>query len=124
MTAVSTTSNSRKRFVADNGRVSMMRTTSPIFASFCSSCALNFLEYFTRLPYNECFFVRFNHYGNRFYPFCRKQRVLYKLYAGWRSLIPQTSSHLSIVNLKLSFTNNGFQASNRFANLANAGSIF
>src|SRR5438309_7697072 len=39
--AASTTSASRQRFVADSGRVSTMRTTSPTFAVFCSSWAWN-----------------------------------------------------------------------------------
>src|SRR3954453_8450606 len=37
--ATSTTSARRQRFVADSGRVSTMRTTSPTLAVFCSSCA-------------------------------------------------------------------------------------
>src|SRR5205807_6969016 len=39
--AASTTSARRQRFVADSGRVSTMRTTSPTFAVFCSSWAWN-----------------------------------------------------------------------------------
>src|SRR5581483_635832 len=39
--AASTISASRQRFVAESGRVSTMRTTSPTFAAFCSSWAWN-----------------------------------------------------------------------------------
>src|SRR5207248_3106178 len=39
--AASTTSARRQRFVFESGRVSTMRTTSPTFAVFCSSCAWN-----------------------------------------------------------------------------------
>src|SRR4051794_11733429 len=40
--ATSTISARRQFFVFDSGRVSMMRTTSPMWAAFCSSCAWNF----------------------------------------------------------------------------------
>src|SRR4029077_14895067 len=39
--AASTTSARRQRFVAESGRVSTMRTTSPTLAAFDSSCAWN-----------------------------------------------------------------------------------
>ena len=39
----------RNRLVAERGRHSMMVTTSPIFASFFSSCAWNFFDWMTRL---------------------------------------------------------------------------
>src|SRR5205085_7617072 len=42
--AASTTSARRQFFVFENGRVSTMRTRSPTFAWFCSSCAWNFAE--------------------------------------------------------------------------------
>src|SRR5205085_12397801 len=42
--AASTTSASRQYFVFESGRVSTIRTMSPTFASFCSSCAWNFVE--------------------------------------------------------------------------------
>src|SRR5260370_1759584 len=42
--AASTISARRQFFVFDSGRVSMMRTTSPTFALFCSSCAWNLFE--------------------------------------------------------------------------------
>ena len=38
-----TTSTSRQRFVADSGRDSSIRTVSPMWASFVSSWALNFV---------------------------------------------------------------------------------
>src|SRR5699024_906607 len=47
----STISTRRKYLSFDNGRVSAMRTMSPIFAELFSSCALYFLEYLIRLPY-------------------------------------------------------------------------
>src|SRR5206468_4832215 len=40
--AASTICTSFQCFVLDSGRVSTMRTTSPTFALFCSSCAWNF----------------------------------------------------------------------------------
>src|SRR5204863_9123315 len=40
--AASTTSTSFQCLVFDSGRVSTMRTTSPTFALFCSTCAWNF----------------------------------------------------------------------------------
>src|SRR5688572_22709172 len=49
--ARSTISTTRHRLSFDNGRVSMMRTVSPVFASFCSSCAFTFVERVTILPY-------------------------------------------------------------------------
>jgi hypothetical protein len=42
--ACSTTSARRQFLVFESGRVSMMRTTSPTFAWFCSSCAWIFCE--------------------------------------------------------------------------------
>src|SRR5437763_12314248 len=42
--AASTTSASRQFFVFESGRVSTIRTMSPTFAAFSSSCAWNFVE--------------------------------------------------------------------------------
>src|SRR5438874_9053258 len=52
--AASTISASRQRFVADSGRVSTMRTTSPTLAAFCSSCAWNFTDRRTTFLYLGC----------------------------------------------------------------------
>src|SRR5947207_1470585 len=52
--AASTISASRQRFVADSGRVSTMRTTSPTLAAFCSSCAWNLTERRTTFLYFGC----------------------------------------------------------------------
>src|SRR5690606_16157148 len=52
--ARSTTSTRRQRFCLLIGRVSMMRTVSPIWASSFSSCAMNLLESFTNFPYFGC----------------------------------------------------------------------
>ena len=42
--ATSTISCRRQRFMRESGRVSMMRTTSPSFALFSSSCACSLVE--------------------------------------------------------------------------------
>src|SRR5579872_1903747 len=52
--ALSTISTRRQRLSLDSGRHSMMRTVSPVFASFVSSCALNFTDLRTILPYTGC----------------------------------------------------------------------
>ena len=46
----------RNRFSLDNGRVSMIRTISPSFAMFFSSCAFSLVEYFIRFLYFLCCF--------------------------------------------------------------------
>src|SRR5579884_893653 len=52
--ARSTISTKRQRFCFDSGRHSMMRTMSPVLASLLSSCALNFTDLRTILPYTGC----------------------------------------------------------------------
>ena len=52
--ATSTISVSRHRFVADNGRVSTMRTTSPTWALFVSSWAWNLTDRRTTFLYFRC----------------------------------------------------------------------
>src|SRR5579872_5307046 len=52
--ALSTISTRRQRLSLDSGRHSAMRTVSPVLASFCSSCALNFTDLRTILPYTGC----------------------------------------------------------------------
>src|SRR5699024_10201824 len=54
ITASSTTSTRRNRFVFDKGRVSIISTISLIFATLFSSCTLNFFDCLTRLPYSGC----------------------------------------------------------------------
>src|SRR5205085_5323502 len=49
-----TISTKRHRFNLLSGRVSMMRTVSPFFALFSSSCAYNFFCCFTILPNFGC----------------------------------------------------------------------
>src|SRR6201987_4372118 len=52
--AASTISASRQRFVADSGRVSTIRTTSPTLAAFCSSCASYFPDRRTTFFFLGC----------------------------------------------------------------------
>src|SRR5687768_12554517 len=52
--ARSTISTSRHRLSLDNGRVSAMRTRSPDFAEFSSSCAFTFFVCVTIFPYTGC----------------------------------------------------------------------
>src|SRR5690349_1436671 len=47
-------STTRQRLVADSGRVSLMRTRSPMPAALPSSCALTLLERRSTLPYSGC----------------------------------------------------------------------
>src|SRR5437868_352046 len=55
--ATSSTSASRQRFVFESGRVSTMRTRSPILAVLPSSCAWNFAERRTTFLYFGCAFT-------------------------------------------------------------------
>src|SRR3954468_12774284 len=52
--AASTISASRQFFSFESGRVSTMRTTSPTFAAFCSSCAWNLVERRMTFLYFRC----------------------------------------------------------------------
>uniref|UniRef100_E6PDK1 Uncharacterized protein n=1 Tax=mine drainage metagenome TaxID=410659 RepID=E6PDK1_9ZZZZ len=52
--ALSTISTRRQRLSRESGRHSVMRTTSPIFASFFSSCALKRVDLRTIFPYCGC----------------------------------------------------------------------
>src|SRR5919107_869798 len=52
--AFSRTSTTRQRLVADSGRVSMIRTRSPMPHWFCSSWALSLLVRRRTLPYSAC----------------------------------------------------------------------
>src|SRR5947209_16210266 len=51
-------STTRHRLSFDSGRVSMMRTVSPVLAWFSSSCAFSFLVRRTILPYTGCCTLR------------------------------------------------------------------
>src|SRR6185312_8194916 len=52
--ARSTISTTRQRLSFDSGRVSAMRTVSPVFAEFSSSCAFTRFVRVTILPYTGC----------------------------------------------------------------------
>src|SRR4249919_640365 len=52
--ALSTTSTTRQRFDLLIGRVSITRTVSPVCTSLASSCAANFDDRRTILPYKGC----------------------------------------------------------------------
>src|ERR1017187_7616896 len=56
--AFSITSTKRQHFVLLNGRVSIIRTVSPIVHSFFSSCATNLEVLFKNFPYLACFTLR------------------------------------------------------------------
>ena len=56
--ARSITSTNRQHLRLLNGRVSMMRTVSPMLQVSASSCAMNLLVFLTNFPYLACFSLR------------------------------------------------------------------
>src|SRR5215467_4079036 len=116
--ARSTISTTRQRLSFDSGRVSAMRTVSPVFAEFASSCAFTFFVRVTILPYTGCATRRSIATTTVFCilsPTTRPTRVL-RVARLWAPVTARLELIISAIGLCLLFSEHGLEARQIAAN--------